>query len=73
MVTICNTPTFIRSNVLIFLFIINSATYAVSVQDDLQNTITLEQPAKRVVTLAPFLTELLYAIDAGNRVVGTVQ
>ena len=50
-----------------------SLAHAVTVQDDRGNTITLQQPAQRVVTLAPYLTELLYTIGAGDRIVATVQ
>lgn len=45
----------------------------VTVQDDLGNTVTLASPAKRIVSLAPHTTELLFAIGAGNEVVGVSQ
>ena len=35
--------------------------------------VVLTQPARRIVSLAPHLTELLFAIGAGERVVGTVE
>ncbi|MER3523320.1 MAG: hypothetical protein C4326_04460 [Ignavibacteria bacterium] len=38
--------------------------------DDLHRTITLRSPAERVVSLAPSITETLFSIDAGDRVVG---
>ena len=43
---------------------------AVSVKDGSGATITLAQPAQRVVTLAPHATELVYAAGAGERIVG---
>jgi iron complex transport system substrate-binding protein len=43
---------------------------AISVQDDAQHTITLQQPAHRIVSLAPHATELLFAAGAGSYVVG---
>ena len=40
------------------------------VSDDAQATITLPRPAKRIATLAPFLTELVYAAGAQTSLVG---
>src|ERR1700694_725835 len=52
-------------------FCITSSTAAeISLRDDLDRPIQLKQPARRIVTLAPFLTELVYAAGAGERVVG---
>jgi iron complex transport system substrate-binding protein len=44
----------------------------VSVKDDDGNTITLQQPALRVISLAPHVTELLFAAGGGSHVVGAV-
>ncbi|WP_293779147.1 cobalamin-binding protein [uncultured Oxalicibacterium sp.] len=44
----------------------------VSVVDDAGKTVTLPQPAKRVISLAPHATELIFAAGAGDRIVGTV-
>jgi iron complex transport system substrate-binding protein len=49
-----------------------SAHAVISVVDDAGNTVSLQQPAKRIITLAPHLTEILYAIGAGDHIVGTV-
>lgn len=46
------------------------ASFAVTVKDDAGATITLPRPAQRIVSLAPHLTELLFAAGAGDRVVG---
>jgi len=40
------------------------------VRDDDGQTLVLPAPARRIVSLAPHLTELLFAIGAGERVVG---
>ncbi|WP_026164456.1 cobalamin-binding protein [Cupriavidus neocaledonicus] len=49
------------------------ATATVSVIDDAGQTVTLAQPARRVVSLAPHVTEMLFAAGAGDRIVGTVN
>lgn len=49
------------------------AQTAVVLTDDAGKTVSLPAPAKRILTLAPHLTELLFAAGAGNRIVGTVE
>lgn len=46
---------------------------AVSVVDDAGQTVTLNQPARRIVSLAPHVTEMIYAAGGGERIVGTVS
>ena len=46
---------------------------AVTVQDDTGRSVTLPQPAMRIVSLAPHLTEQLFAIGAGEKIVGAVD
>lgn len=41
--------------------------------DDLGNSVDLEIPARRIVSLAPHITELLYASGAGGRLVAAVE
>lgn len=45
----------------------------VRVADDLGQTVVLAQPARRIVSLAPHVTEMLFAAGAGAHVVGAVQ
>ncbi len=49
-----------------------SAT-ALQVVDDKGRSVRLDQPAQRIIALAPHITENLYAIGAGERIVGTVS
>lgn len=46
------------------------ASASVSTIDDAQRTVTLTAPAKRIVSLAPHATELLFAAGAGDKLVG---
>ncbi len=44
-----------------------------AVTDDSGALITLEQPAQRIITLAPHLTEQVFTAGAGDRIVATVN
>ncbi len=46
---------------------------AVQVMDDAGHQVSLVQPARRIISLAPHITELLFAAGAGDAVVGTVS
>lgn len=56
-----------------FLAWIVNANAQVAVRDDFGNEVRLARPAARIVSLAPHLTELLYAAGAGPRLVGAVE
>lgn len=45
---------------------------SISVVDDAGNSVVLQHPAERIVTLAPHLTEMVFAVGAGDHIVGTV-
>ena len=45
----------------------------IAVSDDNEHEVYLDQPAERIVSLAPHITEVLFAIGAGDRVVGATQ
>jgi iron complex transport system substrate-binding protein len=49
--------------------ICGAASAQVSVRDDMGRSVQLKKRPERIVTLAPFLTELVYAAGAGDRVV----
>jgi len=60
----------------IWLCLLNGAVAAdtkIRLTDDSGVVIELEQPAKRVVALAPNIVENLWAIGAGGYIVGTVE
>ena len=49
------------------------ANAEIRVKDDLDNHVVLEQPATRIVSLAPHLTEILFSLGVGDKIVGTVR
>ncbi len=53
--------------------IASHAHAAITVTDDTGATVTLAQPAQRVISLAPHVTEMLYAAGGGAKVVGAVS
>jgi iron complex transport system substrate-binding protein len=49
------------------------ANAAITVTDDTGAIVTLAQPAQRVISLAPHVTEIIYAAGAGAKLVGAVS
>ena len=54
----------------LLLLIATSAQAAIEVTDDAGRVVALEQPARRIVSLAPHATELLFALGAGGQIIG---
>lgn len=52
---------------------VGGAQAAVSVVDDAGRRVTVQQPARRVISMAPHATELLFAAGGGARVVGAMN
>lgn len=50
-----------------------AAQAGVSVRDDDGQMVTLARPAQRVISMAPHVTELLFAAGAGSKIVGAVD
>ena len=50
-----------------------SAAFPVTLKDDEGTSVTLAAEPQKIVSLTPAETEILYAIGAGNRVVGKVE
>ncbi|MDD5403525.1 MAG: cobalamin-binding protein [Sulfuricella sp.] len=63
----------VRVCCVLFLLCWPSLGFAVSVSDDAGQVVSLPRPAQRIVSLAPHLTEILFAVGAGGRVVGVAQ
>ena len=54
--------------------LVSVAAYSeIRVSDDAGQTLVLEQPARRIVSLAPHITELLFAAGAGAFVIGVSE
>jgi iron complex transport system substrate-binding protein len=52
---------------------LGSAQAAVTVVDDAGRRVTVPQPARRVISMAPHATELLFAAGGGKQVVGAMN
>ncbi|NOX43253.1 MAG: cobalamin-binding protein [Gammaproteobacteria bacterium] len=51
----------------------NKSDANISVIDDAGGTVSIDKPARRIISLAPHVTELLFAAGAGQYVVGVVN
>ena len=58
---------------LIFSLLTIDAHAQIEVVDDFGNRIKLDKPAERIISLAPHITETLFAAGAGEKIVATVQ
>jgi iron complex transport system substrate-binding protein len=58
---------------LFLLAVIAVPAQAITVQDFSGREVTLDQPAKRIVALAPHIVENLYSAGAGDKLVGVVS
>jgi len=62
-----------RRLLLVLLVLSVPVAAEIRVTDDAGRQLVLRAPAQRVVSLAPHATELLYAVGAGNQVVGVSE
>lgn len=60
----------VRGLVALMLLTSQAAFAAITFQDDTGRSITLAQPPQRIVSLAPHITELIYAVGASAQLVG---
>jgi len=59
--------------IILSIFLLPVSYAACTVTDDSGQRIHLEKPAQRIISLAPDLTETLFAIGAGRQIAGVVQ
>jgi iron complex transport system substrate-binding protein len=67
---------YLQSTITVLLLAIGmvQTVYAdISVLDDAQRTVRLDKPAKRIISLAPHVTELIFAAGAGHLLVGVSE
>lgn len=57
----------------VFLSAFTADANMIEVVDDIGRTVTLKRPATRIVSLAPHITENLFAAGIGHRVIGAVN
>jgi iron complex transport system substrate-binding protein len=50
-----------------------AAAASITVRDDAGNSVTLAKPAQRIISMAPHITELLFAAGGGDRVAGVMN
>lgn len=55
------------------LFAINTYAGTIELVDDIGRIVKLRSPAKRIISLAPHITENLFEAGVGNRIVGAVN
>ena len=60
----------IKRLLLLLLFASTPSFASISVQDDVGNTVTLQQPARRIITLAPHTMELVYEAGGLSYIIG---
>jgi len=67
-------PLVFGSWIVLFFWLTGSAAMVeIRVIDDTDFELILERPAQRIISLAPHLTESVFAIEAGNNLVGVVN
>ena len=59
--------------ILLILYIATQLFAQIKVYDDLGREIELDSPAQRIVSLAPSITETLFFLGVGDRVVGVTR
>lgn len=58
---------------ILWVGLVSGGLAATEVEDSLGRKLVLEEPAARIVSLAPHLTEVIFAAGAGEQLIGTVS
>ena len=58
--------------VVLLLLLSASVLAEIHVEDDLSRDLKLQSPAQRIISLAPHLTEVVYALGGGDQMIATV-
>lgn len=58
---------------LLWVLLTPAGSAQITVRDAMDRTLVLEKPATRVISLAPHITEVVYAAGAGEQLVGAVS
>lgn len=66
-------PVHLHTLALFLVFGITCSMAQITLLDDLHRQVTLPRPATRIVSLAPSITESLFAIGAGDQVIGVTD
>ena len=57
---------------IVFLLMSVAAIAEIKVKDDAGQVFVLEKPVQRIISLAPHITESLFAAGASNQIIATV-
>jgi len=63
----------LQSALLLLLLSMSASAQTLVVTDDNNQSVTLQAPAQRIITLAPSMTELVFSLGAGDRIVGVMD
>ncbi|MFA5294800.1 MAG: helical backbone metal receptor [Methanoregulaceae archaeon] len=58
---------------ILVLSTVASVSAAITLTDDMGTVVSIESPPQRIISLAPSNTEILFALDLGDRVVGVTE
>lgn len=57
----------------LILSLVSFSVHAITVLDDTKQTVFLDKPATRIISMSPFITEFLFEVGAGSKIVGITK